>query len=116
VKQQTKRTLEHLNGFGVAPSLPVQSRQVMPQTRILPFYPRHVSFAHDLVTFINEHWIDCPAISDIKETMSALDDQPQELERCGTGSTHHPSEDSGLLVIHRCPNPQFVALFTHPGL
>jgi hypothetical protein len=36
----------------------------------------HIGLAKNLVSFLNEHWIDLPTISDIEKTAPALDDRP----------------------------------------
>jgi hypothetical protein len=76
VEEQPQGTLQHLKGFGVAQSLPMQSRQVVPETSVLPFHPCHIGLADQLVAVLNERRIDLPTISDIQETVPALDDQP----------------------------------------
>ena len=43
------------------------------------FHPVHISLADNLLAFLDEHRIDLPAISDIEETVPALDDEPQVL-------------------------------------
>ena len=60
--------------------------------------------ADNVVARLNEDWIDLPAISDIKETVPALEDESQGLEGFCTAVADHPCQDSSLVVIGCCPN------------
>ena len=88
----------------------------MPQASILPFHPSHIGLAHNLIPLIDEHRINFPPVSDIEETVPALDDEPQDLEGLGTAITNDPCQNSGLLVINGCPYPHLVAPFAHKSL
>ena len=109
MEQQAEGILQHLDGFGVAQGFPMQPCQVVPKAGVLPLYPSHVGLAHNLVTLLNEHRIHLPAVSDIKETVPALDDQPQGLEGFCTAITDYPSQNPRLLMIDSRPNPNLVA-------
>ncbi len=68
-----------------------------------------------LVTVFNEHRINLPSISDIEETVPALNNEPQELKGSCAAITDDPCQNSSLLVINGCPNPKFVALVADKG-
>lgn len=88
----------------------------MPKAGVLSLHASHIGFAHYLVARLNEHWIHLPAISDIEETVPAFDDIPQRLEGCCTAVTNRPCQNSRLVVIDCCPDPEFVALVADEGL
>ena len=94
----------------------MQSCQVMPKTGVLSLHPRHVGFAHNLVTLLDKHWINLPTVRDIEETVSAFDNLLQRFESRRAPISNHPCQNSSALVIDCCPNPQLVALVAHKRL
>jgi hypothetical protein len=87
----------------------------MPQASVFSLNTSHVSLADNLVARFNKHWIDFPAIGNIKETLPAFDKTPQTLEGGTTAVAYHPGQNSRLVVIDCGPNPQLVTLVPHKG-
>ena len=88
----------------------------MPQTCILSLNTSHIGLTDNLVTLGNEHPVDFPPIANVEETVAAFDNIPQGLEARSTAVANYPRQDSSLLVVHGCPNPQLVVLATNKGL
>jgi len=68
----------------------MQPSEIMSQTGVLTFNPRHIGFADDLVTFWDELRINRIAISNPEVTGPVLDSIPQGRKGSRTVVTNDP--------------------------